>query len=649
MNRTHVVVGGGTSGIVLVNLLLNAGDDVILIEQGKSDIDTHPDIRQTGRWGDAAMRPKTSETGVNMLTEPIPALQHRQLMYPQGFGLGGTSNINACIFSAGSAATFNSHWPVNWNAFHVQRWLSKAQAVLGPTRIQAAGVAANILDSATEWVGTNPRRSKSSVNAEFVADDLLWAPARTNAYLTAVTAAQSSSRALLSNGLRMGSPHAGRLTLMTDTRAEFVRFDGLRAVAVAVIGTAHEAAASTALTMVHPVGGGEIVLCCGAVLTPRLLVASGLFGAAYVHPASNMGRVSVPPVGDLTKAVPARIARRSAELRSALPVLSGIGQGLQDHPILPVLALGSWNIDSTKNDANVGVAATGGWCGWLTFLLWTLWGDLLSLRFWAKPAQPRLDHLDAPPQPPNGVHGWLLLDDSGAPIPADSSQEPTVQLLFCDGSCGVGMFPELLLPRWADSRVWSEYIRPILYIALAALCSLKCVRILLKHYVFGFLVCLVRPHSRGKLTFQSAGAVPALDLGLLADPRDVAALHAAVQTARAVLENSRQHTRLQYLELLPGTLFQYALPWDSYQNYVATFLTTYFHACGTCGMSVEPSTKRGLQASKAVVDSHLRVLGVHGLRLADASVFPCIPTAPTAATCMAVGAAAAEFILQDRL
>ena len=49
----------------------------------------------------------------------------------------------------------------------------------------------------------------------------------------------------------------------------------------------------------------------------------------------------------------------------------------------------------------------------------------------------------------------------------------------------------------------------------------------------------------------------------------------------------------------------------------------------------------------SVVDDRLRVHGVQGLRIADASVFPCIPTAPTAATCMAVGAAAAEFVLFD--
>ena len=49
----------------------------------------------------------------------------------------------------------------------------------------------------------------------------------------------------------------------------------------------------------------------------------------------------------------------------------------------------------------------------------------------------------------------------------------------------------------------------------------------------------------------------------------------------------------------------------------------------------------------SVVDDRLKVHGVQGLRIADASVFPCIPTAPTAAACMAVGAAAAEFVLFD--
>ena len=63
------------------------------------------------------------------------------------------------------------------------------------------------------------------------------------------------------------------------------------------------------------------------------------------------------------------------------------------------------------------------------------------------------------------------------------------------------------------------------------------------------------------------------------------------------------------------------------------------HASGTCrlGRADDPT---------AVVDLELRVLGVSGLRVADASVMPRPPSGNTHATCMMIGERAAEFVLQ---
>lgn len=51
-----------------------------------------------------------------------------------------------------------------------------------------------------------------------------------------------------------------------------------------------------------------------------------------------------------------------------------------------------------------------------------------------------------------------------------------------------------------------------------------------------------------------------------------------------------------------------------------------------------------LEKKDCILDDELRVLGLQGLRVADASSIPHIPTAPIAATCMIIGAAAATFI-----
>ena len=69
--------------------------------------------------------------------------------------------------------------------------------------------------------------------------------------------------------------------------------------------------------------------------------------------------------------------------------------------------------------------------------------------------------------------------------------------------------------------------------------------------------------------------------------------------------------------------------------YIRATASTYFHPVGTCRMGSDPL---------AVVDSHLRVRGVEGLRVADASVMPTIISANTNATVLAIAERAATLI-----
>ena len=78
---------------------------------------------------------------------------------------------------------------------------------------------------------------------------------------------------------------------------------------------------------------------------------------------------------------------------------------------------------------------------------------------------------------------------------------------------------------------------------------------------------------------------------------------------------------------------------EQLMEFVRNNAWTVFHQCGTCRM--------GDEAKSSVVDARLRVHGVHGLRVADASVFPTIPTGNTNAPAIMVGERAADFILED--
>ena len=75
------------------------------------------------------------------------------------------------------------------------------------------------------------------------------------------------------------------------------------------------------------------------------------------------------------------------------------------------------------------------------------------------------------------------------------------------------------------------------------------------------------------------------------------------------------------------------------RDYIRRTLTSYYHPVGSCALGTGPG---------AVADLQLRVHGVAGLRVADASVFPEIPNANTHATVLAVAERAAELVAAAR-
>ena len=89
-------------------------------------------------------------------------------------------------------------------------------------------------------------------------------------------------------------------------------------------------------------------------------------------------------------------------------------------------------------------------------------------------------------------------------------------------------------------------------------------------------------------------------------------------------------------EIYPGESVQTD---EQLEQFIADNAWTVFHPCGTCRMGTDSKT--------SVVDARLKVHGVAGLRIADASVFPSIPTGNTNAPTIMVGEKAAELILED--
>jgi choline dehydrogenase len=154
------------------------------------------------------------------------------------------------------------------------------------------------------------------------------------------------------------------------------------------------------------------------------------------------------------------------------------------------------------------------------------------------------------------------------------------------------------------------------------------------------LVTLVSVGSRGKITLRSADPrhKPAIDPGYLADAADLEPLVAGLEMARRFAAE-RPMAKICAGELAPGP----DVRTDSeLRAFVRQNLATLYHPVGTCAMGGDSR----LAASKltSVVDPQLRVRGVDGLRVVDASVMPAVPRGNTNAPVIAIAERAADLI-----
>ena len=149
-------------------------------------------------------------------------------------------------------------------------------------------------------------------------------------------------------------------------------------------------------------------------------------------------------------------------------------------------------------------------------------------------------------------------------------------------------------------------------------------------------VSLVRPRSRGEVRLRSAdpAAAPIIRANYLREVADVNALVEGARLARA-LGNTQAYDKLRAEEVEPGAAIVNATDLAAFVRRAAD---TIYHPAGTCRMGTD---------GNAVVDSQLRVRGLQGLRIADASVMPEVVSATTHAACVMIGARAADFIARS--
>ncbi len=151
---------------------------------------------------------------------------------------------------------------------------------------------------------------------------------------------------------------------------------------------------------------------------------------------------------------------------------------------------------------------------------------------------------------------------------------------------------------------------------------------------FGMWINVSRPHSRGEIRLHSANPLdrPAVDPRYLSDPRDLELTVDAVLACRQI-GTAPAFEKIGAREIWPGPQ---ALTRRDVEAFVRAMASTIWHPCGSCKMGVD---------AMAVVAPDLRVQGIDGLRVADASIMPNVVSANTNATCIMIGEKCADLII----
>jgi choline dehydrogenase len=154
-------------------------------------------------------------------------------------------------------------------------------------------------------------------------------------------------------------------------------------------------------------------------------------------------------------------------------------------------------------------------------------------------------------------------------------------------------------------------------------------------FLMGFNPC--KPTSTGYLQIRSSDPfeAPEIHPNYLSTEHDRSLMIAGSKLIRKIAKTPAMNAIIEN-EISPGADLTTDAQLD---QVIREKCWTVFHQCGTCRM--------GTDKSVSVVDERLKVHGIGGLRIADASIFPSIPTGNTNAPAIMVGEKAADIILED--
>jgi choline dehydrogenase len=272
----YVVIGGGSAGCVLARRLTDDGvSTVVLVEAGHDD--------RPEKVRDPAVWPTLIGTDVDwgFSTEPQAALGDRVLAYPRGRIIGGSSSTNGMMHMHGQRSNFDA-----WVAGGATEWSYDA---LRPFMDRVDGIGTDP-DDGHVHLGAAPNNDFAAavLDAMRSMPEFVQAQAEQNAMQNGER--DSAADAHLTPAVRARQ----NLTILADTTASRVVFDGDRAAGVEVTGPAGRVVLRA---------DREVILAAGAIASPQLLMLSG------IGPADHLREFGIDVEVDAAE----------------------VGQGLQDH------------------------------------------------------------------------------------------------------------------------------------------------------------------------------------------------------------------------------------------------------------------------------------------------------------------------------
>ena len=533
MNTTeaydYIIVGAGSAGCVLANRLsANPSDRVLLLEAGGRD--SNPWIHIPVGYFKTMHDPAVDWCYV---THPDPGLAGRQLQWPRGKILGGSSSLNGLLYVRGQREDYDRWLELGnrgWGFDDVLAYFKKSEdqengaddyhGVGGPLKVSNLRLRREIADrfiAAAEESGIPRNPDYNGANQEGVA------------YFQQT--AYKGFRWSTARGFLRPARRRANLRIETRSQVTGLTFDGCR-----VSGIKYRKGDR----LLHAAARCEVILSAGTIGSPQILQCSGVGAGARLQ------ELGIPVVHDLP----------------------GVGQALQDH--LQMRLVYRTNLRTLNDEVNNPLQKL--WIG-LQYLLartgpMTLAASQVAIFTRSHPAANRPD-----------------IQFHMQPLSADRP--------------GDGAHP---------------------------------------FSAFTASVCQLRPESRGSVSIVSPDPLvhPRITPNYLSTERDCQVAVAGVKVARRIMESPAIRSCI-IDEYVPGRAYQTD---EELLQAVRLHSQTIYHPTSTCRMGRDEG---------AVVDERLRVRGIAGLRIADASIMPEIVSGNTNAPTIMIGEKASDMILRDAL